>query len=110
MSLAPEKPWAGYRLIVKHAIKTRCGGGRSFIFQTQTPVRKNHIEAFEKAGFVTLPHYVKSGLFYIQRGGLVATASFGSTKIQVRCSNSSADIIAKFEQILDELTGVPSQK
>lgn len=97
-------------MIIKHAIKSCCGGGKAFIFQTQSPVRKNHIEAFEKAGFVTLPHYVKSGLFYIQRGGLVATASFGSTKIQVRCANANADIMAQFEKILDELTGVPGQK
>lgn len=91
-------------MIVKHVVKQCCGGKKSWIFQTQSPVRKDFIEVFEQNGFVTLPHFVKSGLFYIQRGGLIATASFGSTKIQVRCGASNLDLVDIFEKILDELT------
>lgn len=98
-------------MITKHVIKSCCGGTKSFIFQTQKAVRKQHIETFEKSGYVTLPHYVKSGLFYIQKKGLIATASFGSTKIQVRCSTANAaELLAEFEKILDELTNEHSLK
>jgi len=90
--------------VIKKQVLKVCCGGKSVIFHTQTAVKKPHIQAFEKAGYATLPHFYKAGLFYVQKGGLNATSSFGSTKVQVRCSDKYNQALDDFEQLLDKLT------
>lgn len=91
-------------MITKTPLRSCCGG-KAYILQLQKPIRKDHMEAFEKIGYETPPVYKKAGLFYVQKKGLVATAPYGSTKIQLRISNRTANaIIVEFENLLDELT------
>ena len=89
-------------MITKHTVRSCCGK-LSYIFQTQKPVTKGHIADFEQAGFVAPPHYQKAGLFFVQKKGFVATAAYGSTKIQVTVSNNSKVFLTEFETVLNRL-------
>lgn len=91
-------------MITKTTLRSCCGG-KAYILQLQKPIRKDHMESFEKAGYETPAIYKKAGLFYVQKKGLAATASYGSTKIQLRVNNRTANaIIVEFENLLDSLT------
>jgi hypothetical protein len=81
-----------------------CCGNKAFIFESQKPVKKNHLDSFEKAGYIIPKQFSNVGLFYVQNSGLIATASFGSTRVQVRCSgNNCEELLKKFELLLDEV-------
>lgn len=91
-------------MITRHILKSCCGG-KSYILQTEKPVKKSHISTFEKSGYLVPSHYNKAGLFFVQKNGLIATAPFGSTKIQIRASGRiGVNLITEFETLLDELT------
>lgn len=65
------------------------------------------MDAFKNAGYGVPANFTRSGLFYIQKNGIIATASFGSRKINVRFSQSAEAEIKKLEEILDKLTSKP---
>jgi len=93
-------------MITRHIIKACCGN-KSYIFETQKPIMKNHLDAFEKAGYLVPKQFINIGLFYVQNKGLIATTSFGSTRFQVRCSARNADdLLNAFEQLLDSTVNV----
>lgn len=94
-------------LIRRHLIKTcgTCGGSKAVIFETETAVKKSHLPELLKAGYSSPRHYIKAGLFYIVKPGLVAEASFGATRINVKASGKYAEQhLNDFEKILDLLT------
>lgn len=90
--------------INKHRIKSCCGG-QSWLYETDTPVKKNHIDIFKQKGYSSPDHFAKAGLFYVQIRGLVATSSFGNRKIQIKVSGKDiGTLLDNFEKVLDELT------
>jgi len=88
-------------VITKQIVKSCCGS-KSLIFTTEKPVKKIFLDRFQQEGY--LAHFSKVGLFYVQRRGLIATGSYGSTRIQVRCSPANEILIGEFEKLIDELT------
>jgi len=89
--------------IKKHVLKSCCGG-KSFVFELESAISKSHIAAFQKNGYTAPALYTKAGLFYVQKKGLTATSSFGSTKIQVKAGKRALAVLDDLEQLLDELT------
>lgn len=91
-------------MIVRHAVKSCCGS-KAFIFETETAVNKNHLEKFKSLGYIAAEQYTKAGMFCVTFQGLVATASFGATRINIRCSSANCEnLLNSFENTLDELT------
>lgn len=91
-------------MIVRHVTKSCCGS-KTFIFETEQPVNKAHLDYFNERGFVTPHFYTKANVFYVQTDGLIATCSFGTRKVHVRCNSKKADqLLATFEAMLDDLT------
>ena len=92
-------------VIKRHMVKSCCGN-RSYIFESETPVTKAHLEDFKKQGYSVPPHYEKTGLFHIElHRTLVATASFGATKVSVRCTAANcSQLMDSFANSLDILT------
>lgn len=85
----------------KHITKSCCGAS-SIIYECDKPVRKYQIEVFKEAGYLVPDSYLQLGVFYASKGGLTATASFGSPKIQVRTSAQINDSnLKQFEEILE---------
>lgn len=89
-------------MITRHIVKSCCGA-RSLIFETDKPVRKSQVQVFKNAGYIVPDNFYNAGLFYIQRGNLVASASFGATKIAVRCNGENcADLLDDFSILLEQ--------
>ena len=96
---------AAWRAVIRrHVVKTCCGQ-KQYIFECETAIRKTHLPAFKQAGYAFPPRLLKSGLFYVLKPNFVASAHFGSTKIQVRASGPKAvQLMNEFEKLLDSLT------
>lgn len=82
-------------MITRHIVKSCCGSS-GLVFETDKPIRKSQIHLFKEAGYLVPENFLNAGLFYVQKEFLIATASFGSTKISVRCNGE------KCSQLLDE--------
>lgn len=88
-------------MIKKRVVKSCCGG-KSWLYETENPVNKIHLEEFLTHGFSTSPHFMKSGIFYIQKKTLIASCSFGTRKVTVRSSGQEL-VLTEFEQLLETI-------
>jgi len=69
---------------------------------TDRPVSKLHLQFFIDAGYNVPPRYIQGGLFYASKDGLIATATFGITKINIRCTGANREQkIKDFEELLE---------
>ena len=92
------------RMIKKIKLKTSCNS-KALILESNIIVKKNYLEVFLSKGFTSPGSYVNSGLFYVQQGNFVATCSFGTNRINIRCSgNDCEEKIQNFENILTSLS------
>lgn len=91
--------------IKRHLIKSCCGS-RAYIFEAETAINRSHLVEFTKKGYRTSPHYEKTGIFYVElHRSLIATASFGATKVSVRCTSPNcSQLMDSFANTLDQLT------
>ena len=91
-------------MIKKHTVKSCCGN-KSYILELESAVTKSHLETFKKLGYLTPKQFTRSGIFYVQREGLIARASFGTTKVSVSCNSKGCpQLMAALENTLDSLT------
>lgn len=82
-----------------------CCGAKSLIFTTTKPIRKSQIQPFKDAGFLVPQNWLDLGIFNVAKDSLVATTSFGSNKINVRCrGNKCAELLDLLESILEIAT------
>ncbi len=92
-------------MITKRIIRTitkSCCPSAQYLFETNKPITKAHVSFFIGAGFLMPSHYLESGIFYAQKSKLIATSSFGVTKITVRCSGQDCtERLDEFEKLLD---------
>lgn len=85
----------------KHVTKSCCGAA-SIIYECDKPIRKYQIDVFKEAGWLAPESYTQLGVLYVSKGGIIATASFGSPKVQVRTSAQINDENLKsFEDLLE---------
>ncbi len=92
-------------MIKRHVVKSCCVGGKAYLCECDTAVNRSHIDAFKQVGFVAPEQYSRSGVFYVEFKGLIATCAFGSTRLNVKCvSANCGQLLDMFETILDQLT------
>lgn len=90
-------------MIVKKQTTKACCGSTVTILVADKPIRKHQIEIFKTAGFKFPDNYYQAGVFYAHRDGLIATCSYGSIKISIRCVGADCfKMLEKFEELLDE--------
>lgn len=87
--------------IKKHVIKSCCGS-QSIILETDKPLRKYQIDIFKNSGYLVPDNYLKLGIFYGTKNGIVATAAFGSTKVQIRANTADVPEIDNFIILLEQ--------
>lgn len=93
-------------MITRHTVKSCCGS-RTFIFETDKAVRKNQMQLFKDAGYLVPDNFYNAGLFYVQKGFLIATASFGATKLSVRCNGENcSDLLDAFSALLEQAINI----
>jgi hypothetical protein len=90
--------------MVERRVTKGCCGKTAVLITVSKPVRKEHIPLFTEAGFIVPENYVRAGLLYVKKGGLIATCTFGICNINVRCpGHSCEDLIKQFEDILRKI-------
>lgn len=93
-------------MIIRHLVKSCCGSN-GLIFETDKPIRKSQIKIFKEAGYLVPDNFLAAGLFYVQKDFLIATASFGSNKISVRCNGEKcSDYLDAFALCLEQAINV----
>lgn len=83
-----------------HVVKSCCGSSNT-VLELDKPLRKYQVDVFKEAGYVLPDNFFNSGVFYAQKNGLIATASFGTNKISVRVSGKGSALIPEFIQLLE---------
>lgn len=74
----------------------------AYLFVMDKPIRKSQIQVFKDAGYLMPDHFFKSGIFYIQKQGLIANSSYGVCKINVRCSGECEEKLKELEIVLEK--------
>ena len=89
--------------ISKKSIGGCCGNKGSIqTIYLEKPVNAGHISFFKNAGYIVPEQYLKTGIFYVRRDGLVASSTFGSNKITVRSNSANREEkIKSFEETLE---------
>lgn len=94
-------------MTTKRTIHKLCCGSKAMILQIDKAIRKSQIDVFIKNGYTVPENYLRSGIFYVKKGDLVATCAYGTTKVQVRFTNLvSEQEIDHFQSILETAIGV----
>jgi len=89
-------------MITKHIVKSCCGSS-GFIFEMDKPIKKNQMTLFQDNGYLIPEVYLNAGIAYIQKQFLIATGSFGSTKLSVRCNGGTCtELLNEFESLLEK--------
>lgn len=89
--------------MLNKSIVKSCCGNNGYIYVLDKAIKKAHIPTFKDAGYSVLPIYYDNGLFYVQKSALIATASFGATKISVRCRGEKcSSLLDDFEKLLEK--------
>ena len=90
--------------IKRTIVKSCCGGsGGSVMLYLDRPITRNHLQIFKDNGYTIPPHYENQGILYLRKDTLVATASFGMTKINVKVGQHNREQqLTAFEQLLEE--------
>ena len=83
---------------MKRTLVKSCCGSKGYLLELDVPISKNALPIFKQAGYSSSETYTKVGVFFVEKGGLIANGPYGGTKIQVRCGGS-----ANCAQLLDNL-------
>lgn len=89
--------------VIRHKVQSCCGHN-SYVFETNKPVKKSHIDKFKAAGYLCPQNFIISGVFYVAIKNLIATTAYGSTRIQVKCSGPNCrELMDKFAGLLNTI-------
>jgi hypothetical protein len=72
-----------------------CCGKKQMIWKLNTPIKKDHLEIFQRAGFSFVKTYIDAGMIYIEDKGLTATGVFGMNQFTIKCKNAKCEESAK---------------
>lgn len=90
-------------ILVKQEIKSCCGSGKSLLLETDKPIKKYQIKVFRDKNYFIPENFYQSGLFYVQKGRLIATTTFGSTRFNIKNNGPNADVeLTEFESLLEQ--------
>lgn len=89
-------------MITRHQFKACCGAA-VFYFEADKPIKKHQLQHFINAGYFSPQNFIDAGVFYVEIGNkLIASASFGSTRISVRCNGDKcAEHLDSFQALLE---------
>jgi hypothetical protein len=89
-------------MITRQAVNSCCGS-KGFLFLLDKPIRKPQMKIFQDAAYLVPDLYLNAGLFYVQKEFMIATGSFGSTKISIKCNGAKcAELLDQFQILLEK--------
>ena len=97
-------------MAIKRLSVKSCCGRQNFFFQTEKPIRIFQLPVLEKAGYVAPKNFQVAGIFYVRGNDIIATSSFGTTRINVYCTGDDCENkLNQFEKILEKAVNTPRQ-
>lgn len=88
--------------VKRHIIKSCCGR-INFYFETEKPIRKFQLPVLERAGYKSPKNFAVAGIFYVKGNNVIATSTFGTTRISVNCyGRDCEEKLAEFEKVLEQ--------
>lgn len=76
--------------INKREIKSCCGK-KQLIWKLTVPLKKEHLEILQKAGFSFVRTYLDAGMLYVETKNLIAVGVFGLNELTIKCKNAKCD-------------------
>ena len=91
---------------IKRTVSQGCCGNNSatIYFYLDKTITSKVVPFFEAANYIVPSHYTSSGIFYVRSPeGLVASGSYGTTKLTIKCSSHERDRkLDDFQKILEQ--------
>lgn len=92
-------------MIKRYQVKSCCGKS-NLIFQLDKAINKGHLKHFIDAGYQAPEMFAKHGVFHVRGHGIFAQASFGTTRVNVKCSGDDcSNQLNEFEKLLENILG-----
>ena len=92
-------------MIKKQRARSCCGNRQNHIWELESPLTKQHLQAFNDAGYITPVHMTRAGMFFVESKGLIASAPFGTTRVQIKCTQRNCtQLLSSLENLLERLT------
>lgn len=82
-----------YITMVQRKVTKSCCGKASIVLVLKKPARMHHVDLFKSKGFQVPDIYLKAGLLYAKKNGMIATCTFGICTVNVRCTGNDCDSI-----------------
>lgn len=88
--------------VVRRVIKSCCGR-KNFFFDLDKPIRKFQLSVLESAGYISPKNFVLANIFYVRGHDIVATSSYGTTRINVHCYGKNCEEkLNDFEKAIEQ--------
>lgn len=68
-----------------------CCGKKQLVWKLSSPLKKEHLEILQQAGFSFVRTYLDAGMLYVEDKGLIASGVFGLTELQIKCKNAKCE-------------------
>jgi hypothetical protein len=93
-------------IIEKFRVQASCAscGGTGAALKLSSPLSVNFLPFFRDAGFTEQPSFTKAGMFYVENQELIATGSFNTKILQLKCKyKDCSDSISIVEGLLSKM-------
>lgn len=77
--------------MIQRQVKQSCCGKSSVILLVTKPARMHHVSLFKSRGFQVPDNYLKAGLLYAKKDGIIITCTFGICTVNLRCTGANCD-------------------
>jgi len=93
--------------LVKTEVQSCCGNLQMQLTLDEC-IEQRHIPQFIAAGFIAPPHFIKAGIFYIDKAPIIASGAYNSKTINIRCSQgrNCKQALEDFENLLNNILGM----
>ncbi|HDY68555.1 hypothetical protein LCGC14_0880690 [marine sediment metagenome] len=90
-------------MAINRRLVRSCCGRKNFFFETEKPIRKFQLPILERAGYTAPKNFYVAGIFYVRGHDVIATSSYGTTRISVHCHGADCENkLNEFEKVLEE--------
>lgn len=89
----------------KELISGGCCGKSQMNLDLDIPLKRDNLSLFTSNGFVESPKFIKSGIFYVEDDGIIASCAFGAKRISIKTKNKNKwqESYTKFKNLIHEI-------
>lgn len=84
-------------MTIKKTTSKSCCGSKNTILDMDKPIKKYQSDIFKNNGYELPKHFFDNGVFYVslsnELGTLTATCSYGSKKMNLKCTGKNSDTL-----------------